>query len=196
MTKPTATATRRPSAGPTACCRRGTGTTTRPPAPAPCWPCPTCAARRRPTTSASPKPTKRKSWPPRRARGDLAASLPWHPFIGQQDFTPYFRQFEDPAELPRLLRWYEADRIDYRRRNGYLFDATHWMERALVLQPSPWPIAAHADWRVALLAAGMRAWGHQLAEVLAEVWQEEEQNRGPGLVRHGPEAVRSPPAIR
>ena len=121
-----------------------------------------------------------------RARGDLAASLPWHPFIGQQDFTPYFRQFEDPAELPRLLRWYEADRADYRRRNGYLFEAIHWMERALLHQASPWPIAAHADWRVALLAAGMRAWGHQLADVLPEVWQEEEQNRALGLSVTGP----------
>ena len=121
-----------------------------------------------------------------RARGDMAASLPWHPFIGNNDFTPYFRQFEDPTELPRLLRWYEADRADYGRRNGYLFEATHWMERALESQSKPWPIAAHADWRMAVIAAGMQAWGHQLAEVLAEVWQEQEQNRALGLSVTGP----------
>ena len=32
----------------------------------------------------------------------------------------------------------------------------------------------------------MRAWGHQLADVLAEVWQEQEQNRGLGLPVTGP----------
>lgn len=121
-----------------------------------------------------------------RARGDMAASLPWHPFIGQADYGPYFHQFEDPAELPRLLRWYEADRADDYRRHGYLDEATHWMERALVHQAAPWPVAAHPDWRLALIAAGMRAWGHQLADVLAEVWQEQEQNRALGLSVTGP----------
>ncbi|WP_310391787.1 hypothetical protein [Hymenobacter sp.] len=122
-----------------------------------------------------------------RARGDMAASLPWHPLISHHDdYTPYFRQFEDPAELPRLLRWYQADRDDSRRRHGYLFEATTWLERALENQASPWPIAAHADWRQALIAAGMRAWGHQLADVLAEVWQEQEQNRALGLPVTGP----------
>lgn len=121
-----------------------------------------------------------------RACGDMAASLPWHPFILEKDHSPYFRQFEDPAELPRLLRWYEADRADARRRNGYLFEATHWLERALEGQAAPWPIAAHADWRLAVIAAGMRAWGHQLADVLAEVWQEQEQNRSLGLSVTGP----------
>ena len=32
----------------------------------------------------------------------------------------------------------------------------------------------------------MRAWGHQLAEVLTAVWQEEEQNRALGLPLTGP----------
>ena len=121
-----------------------------------------------------------------RARGDMAASLPWHPLIGEMDCSPYFQQFEDPAELPRLLRWHEAERADNRRRNGYLYEATHWMERALENQTSPWPIAAHADWRLAVIAAGMRAWGHQLADVLTEVWQEQEQNRALGLSVTGP----------
>ncbi|WP_156176232.1 hypothetical protein [Hymenobacter terrenus] len=121
-----------------------------------------------------------------RARGDMAASLPWHPFISSSDCSPYFRQFEDPAELPRLLRWYEADRADVRRRQGYLFEATHWIERALEDQAAPWPIAAHADWRLAVITAGQRAWGHRLAEVLAEVWQEQEQNRALGLSVTGP----------
>jgi len=122
-----------------------------------------------------------------RARGDMAASLPWHPiFLHHDDLTPYFRQFEDPADLPRLLRWYEASREDDRRRQGYLFEATHWMEKALEHQATPWPIAAHADWRQAVIAAGMRAWGHQLAEVLTDVWQEEEQNRALGLPLTGP----------
>ncbi|MBF9222354.1 hypothetical protein [Hymenobacter ruricola] len=122
-----------------------------------------------------------------RARGDMAASLPWHPLIlNHDDFAAYFRQFEDPAELPRLLRWYEADRADGERRRGYLFDAINWMERALEHQAAPWPIAAHADWRHAVIAAGKRAWGHQLADVLAEVWQEQEQNRALGLSVTGP----------
>ena len=122
-----------------------------------------------------------------RARGDLAASLPWHPlFLHRDDLTPYFRQFEDAADLPRLLRWYEASRQDERRRQGYLFEARHWMEQALTSQAAPWPIAAHADWRQAVIAAGMRAWGHQLAEVLTAVWQEEEQNRALGLPLTGP----------
>jgi hypothetical protein len=121
-----------------------------------------------------------------RARGDTAASLPWHPFIVDTDCSSYFRQFEDPAELPRLLRWYEADRADSQRRHGYLFEAINWMERALEDRASPWPIAAHADWRLALMAAGKRAWGYQLAEVLAEVWQEQEQNRALGLSVTGP----------
>jgi len=122
-----------------------------------------------------------------RALGDMAASLPWHPLIGHHsDYTAYFQQFEDPAELPRLLRWYEADCDDSRRRHGYLFEATSWMERALEPQASPWPIAAHADWRLAVIEAGMRAWGHQLADVLTEVWQEQEQNRALGLPVTGP----------
>ena len=121
-----------------------------------------------------------------RARGDMAASLPWHPFILDQDHTPYFRQFEDPAELPRLLRWYEADRADTQRRYGYLFEANHWIGRALEHQAAPWPIDAHADWRQAIIAAGMRAWGHQLADVLAEVWQEQEQSHALGLAVTGP----------
>ena len=121
-----------------------------------------------------------------RARGDMAASLPWHPFISGKDCRRYFRQFEDPAELPRLLRWHEAELADNRRRHGYLYEATHWIERALESQAAPWPIAAHADWRQAVIAAGMRAWGHQLAEVLAEVWQEQEQNRALGLSVTGP----------
>ena len=128
-----------------------------------------------------------------RARGDMAASLPWHPFIGQKDLTPYFRQFEDPAELPRLLRWYEADRVDSRRRNGYLFEANHWIGRALESQASTWPIAAHADWRLAVIAAGMQAWGHQLADVLAEVWQEQEQNRALGFSVTGPKLYEARP---
>ncbi|MCB2408209.1 hypothetical protein [Hymenobacter lucidus] len=122
-----------------------------------------------------------------RARGDMAASLPWHPlFLHRDDLTPYFRQFEDAADLPRLLRWYEASRQDERRRHGYLFEATLWIEKALEHQAHPWPIAAHADWRQAVVAAGMRAWGHQLAEVLTDVWQEEEQNRALGLPLTGP----------
>lgn len=121
-----------------------------------------------------------------RARGDMAASLPWHPLITQSDFSPYFRQFEEPAELARLLRWYEADLADRRRRHGYLSEATHWLKLALENQDAPWPIAAHADWRQALIAAGKRAWGHQLADVLAEVWQEQEQNRALGLAVTGP----------
>ncbi|MBO2007755.1 hypothetical protein [Hymenobacter negativus] len=121
-----------------------------------------------------------------RGRGDMAASLPWHPFIGAKDYSPYFQQFETPAELPRLLRWYEADRADTLRRNGYLYEATHWIERALESQASPWPIAAHSDWRLAVIAAGMRAWGHQLADVLTEVWQEQEQGRTLGLPVTGP----------
>ena len=88
--------------------------------------------------------------------------------------------------LPRLPRWHEADRADSRRRNGHLFEATNWLERALEDQPSPWPIAAHADWRLALIAAGVWAWRHQLADVLAEVWHEQEQNRGLGLPVTGP----------
>ena len=122
-----------------------------------------------------------------RASGDMAASLPWHPLILEQDYGPYFRQFEAPTELPRLLRWYEADRADARRRHGYLSEATHWMERALSDQAAPWPIAAHADWRLAVIAAGQRAWGHQLADVLAEVWREQEQNRALGLAVTGPQ---------
>ncbi|UOQ53584.1 hypothetical protein [Hymenobacter cellulosivorans] len=122
-----------------------------------------------------------------RARGDMAASLPWHPLIlHHNDLSPYFRQFEDPADLPRLLRWYEASGQDDRRRHGYLFEATHWIEQALEHQTPPWPIAAHADWRQAVIAAGMRAWGHQLAEVLTDVWQEQEQNRALGLPLTGP----------
>jgi hypothetical protein len=121
-----------------------------------------------------------------RARGDLAASLPWPPLSSGQDYSPYFRQFEDPAELPRLLRWYAADRADARRRHGYLFEAAHWMEQALARQDKPWPIAAHPDWRMALLQAGHRAWGQQLADVLAEVWQEQEQSRALGLPVVGP----------
>ena len=67
-----------------------------------------------------------------RARGDMAASLPWHPLIATpRDHARYFEQFEDPAELPRLPRWYEADRADSRRRNGHMFEATNWPERAL-----------------------------------------------------------------
>lgn len=120
-----------------------------------------------------------------RARGDMAASLPWHPFIMGRE-RRYFQQFEDPAELPRLLRWYDAERADWRIRNGYLYEATHWIQRALESQAKPWPIAAHADWRQAVIAAGMRAWGHQLAEVLAEVWQEQEQSRALGLPVTGP----------
>lgn len=124
----------------------------------------------------------------KRARGDMADSLPWHPIIlHQDDLTPYFRQFEDPADLPRLLRWYEASRQDERRRHGYLYEAQHWLEKALEHQAAPWPIAAHADWRQAVMAAGMRAWGHQLAEVLTEVWQEQEQNRALGLPVTGPQ---------
>ncbi|TGE21691.1 hypothetical protein E5K00_15575 [Hymenobacter aquaticus] len=122
-----------------------------------------------------------------RARGDMAASLPWHPLVlHRDDLAPYFRQFEDPADLPRLLRWYEADQQDERRRHGYLFEANLWIERALEDQTNPWPIAAHADWRQAVIAAGMRAWGHQLAEVLPAVWQEQEQNRALGLPLTGP----------
>ncbi|WP_046247465.1 hypothetical protein [Hymenobacter terrenus] len=90
-----------------------------------------------------------------RARGELAASLPWHPLISRHnDYTAYFQQFEDPAELPRLLRWYQAERADARRRHGYLFEATSWLERALEQQAAPWPIAAHADWRLAVIEAG------------------------------------------
>ncbi|UOQ72744.1 hypothetical protein [Hymenobacter cellulosilyticus] len=122
-----------------------------------------------------------------RARGDVAASLPWHPLLlHHDDLTPYFRQFEDAADLPRLLRWYEASRQDDRRRHGYLFEATHWIEQALEHQTTPWPIGAHADWRQAVIVAGMRAWGHQLVEVLTDVWQEEEQNRALGLPVTGP----------
>lgn len=121
-----------------------------------------------------------------RARGDMAASLPWHPLSTTTDYSAYFRQFEDPAELPRLLRWYEADRTDGLHRRGYLYEATHWMERGLADQAAPWPIAAHPDWRLAVIAAGKRAWGHRLADVLAEVWQEQEQNRALGLSVMGP----------
>ena len=129
-----------------------------------------------------------------RARGDMAASLPWHPFIRRhEDCTPYFRQFEDPAELPRLLRWHQAERDDDRQRNGYLFEATHWLNRALQDQAAPWPIAAHADWRQALIVAGMRAWGHQLADVLTEVWQEQEQSRALGLPVTGPKTYGTHP---
>ena len=32
----------------------------------------------------------------------------------------------------------------------------------------------------------MRAWGHQLADMLAEAWHEQEQNRGLGLPVTGP----------
>ena len=132
-----------------------------------------------------------------RDRGDLAASLPWHPLIScYDDLSPYFEQFEDPAELPRLprlLRWHQATRDDDRRRHGYLFEATHWMEHALENQAAPWPIAAHADWRQAVIAAGMRAWGHQLADVLAEVWQEQEQNRALGLPVTGPKTYGDQP---
>ena len=121
-----------------------------------------------------------------RARGDLAASLPWPPLMLARDYGPYFRQFEDPAELPRLLRWYEAERADEAHRYGYLADATYWLEQALAHQPTPWPMAAHPDWRRALIMTGQRAWGHQLAEVLSEVWQEQEQNRALGLPVTGP----------
>ncbi len=129
-----------------------------------------------------------------RARGDMAASLPWHPLISRHDdLAPYFEQFEDPAELPRLLRWHQATRADDRRRHGYLFEATHWLEQALENQAAPWPIAAHADWRQAVIAAGMRAWGHQLADVLVEVWQEQEQNRALGLPVTGPQTYGDQP---
>ena len=121
-----------------------------------------------------------------RARGDLAASLPWPPLMLARDYGPYFRQFEDPAELPRLLRWYEAERADEAHRYGYLADATYWLEQALAHQPTPWPMAAHPNWRQALIMTGQRAWGHQLAEVLPEVWQEQEQNRALGLPVTGP----------
>ncbi|WP_035567721.1 hypothetical protein [Hymenobacter sp. IS2118] len=122
-----------------------------------------------------------------RAQGDLAASLPWHPMLmHHENLTPYFRQLEDPADLPRLLRWHQASRDDDDLRHGYLFEATHWLDRALATQAAPWPIAAHADWRQALIAAGMRAWGHQLADVLVEVWQEQEQSRALGLLVTGP----------
>lgn len=130
-----------------------------------------------------------------RARGDVAASLPWHPLIfHHDDLTPYFRQFEDPANLPRLLRWHEASRQDERHRHGYLFEATHWIEQALKHQAAPWPIAAHPDWRQAVVAAGQRAWGHQLAEVVTDVWQEQQQNRALGLPATEPKAygVRAP----
>lgn len=129
-----------------------------------------------------------------RERGDLAASLPWHPLIlRSENLVPHFQQLEDPAELPRLLRWHQASRDDDRRRQGYLFEATHWLDYALANQAAPWPIAAHADWRQALIAAGQRAWGHQLADVLAEVWQEQEQNRALGLPVTGPQQYGNPP---
>ncbi len=117
-----------------------------------------------------------------RAAGNFAASLPWPPFkLNIQTIGPYFDQFEPAADLPRLHRWRTAAADHDAHTWGVLNDATYWIERALSEAVEPWPIAAHADWRVAVVEAGIRYWAHQLAGVIGDVWREQEQNRALGL---------------
>ncbi|MBC7448195.1 MAG: hypothetical protein H7330_09065 [Hymenobacteraceae bacterium] len=116
------------------------------------------------------------------AAGNFADSLPWPPFsLNIHNIGPYFDQFEPTADLPRLHRWRTAASAYDAHKWGVVSDATHWMDRALKEAAEPWPIAANADWRVAVAETGIRYWAHQLAEVIGGVWREQEQNRALGL---------------
>ena len=118
----------------------------------------------------------------RLAAGPAEHRRPWAPYChGSRATAFYINLLELPADTPRLLRWQQAAAAEDHRLNGKLREANYWYDRVLHPVAGAWPIAAHPDWRVALRQTGMSFWCHQLADVLADVWHEQEQNRLLGL---------------
>ena len=118
----------------------------------------------------------------RLAAGPAEHRRPWAPYChSNRGFRFYIDLFELPTDAPRLLRWQETAAQQDRRGAGKLHEANYWYDYALYPAAEAWPMAAHPDWRVALQQAGMSFWCHQVADVLADVWREQEQNRLLGL---------------
>lgn len=116
------------------------------------------------------------------AAGTAPSHLPWVPSCsGFGQIAPFLDLFEPAAEVPRLHRWRRAVEVEEARSSWELEQAEFWYECYLQPAAEAWPIKANADWRVALREAGIAYWCHQVAEVLVEVWQEQEQNRALGL---------------